>query len=70
MLSDTYAKDKYPDVPCGQRCCNALDNAHGGFLAWLVDVVTIMPLMILAAGPAVIQVSDFVCVVSEMVLTV
>lgn len=31
----------------GKRCCNQTDNAHGGFLAWLVDICSSMPMVLL-----------------------
>lgn len=33
-----------------QRCCNFSDNAHGGFLAYLIDICSSMPLILLS-GP-------------------
>lgn len=38
-----------------KRCCNFSDNAHGGFLAWLIDVCSSMPLVLLQ-GPVMWQV--------------
>lgn len=36
------------ELEVGDNDCNVSGNAHGGFLAWLIDMASSMPLLALA----------------------